>query len=280
MRLISLAPARPVCDGRPAREAALKYCFASLLAFTLAASAGVAQQGSSPAKLTDPATEAVQRMVKQNAQRTEDLKYYTSLRHYHVEFHGLGRTIIADMHAQVVYKAGSGKTFQVIDESGSHALVNHVLLKLLDTESDDSHQQQTALSPANYDFVFQNQATENGRPVYVFAVAPKVKNKLLYRGTVFIDANDYAVVRIEAQPAENPSFWITGTEIHAANAKIGEFWLPQSNRSESKTRFGGTAVLTIDYGTYQFDPPRAESRAAARPMTAGGLDTTPAGNAQ
>jgi hypothetical protein len=28
--------------------------------------------------------------------------------------------------------------------------------------------------------------------------------------------------------------------------------LPRSNRSETKVRLGGTAVLTIDYGSYHF----------------------------
>jgi hypothetical protein len=35
------------------------------------------------------------------------------------------------------------------------------------------------------------------------------------------------------------------------------FWLPERNRSETKVRIGGTAVFTIDYGTY-----RTESAAA------------------
>jgi outer membrane lipoprotein-sorting protein len=254
MRRIDVSPTRPT---RGSRGALVCLCFSALVS-------GLAAQSTPSSQRTpDEPSEIVQRMVQQNLQRSEDLKYYTSLRHYHIEFHGLGRTLAADMHAQVIYKAGSGKTFQVIDESGSHALLNHVLLKLLDTESDDSHQQQTALSPANYDFVFQNEATENGRPLYVFSVEPKTKNKLLYRGKIWIDAGDFAVVRVEAQPAESPSFWITSTEIHSSNAKIGEFWLPQLNRSESKTRFGGTAVLIIDYGTYQFDKSHALTSAAA-----------------
>jgi hypothetical protein len=32
---------------------------------------------------------------------------------------------------------------------------------------------------------------------------------------------------------------------------MGGFWLPQQNRSETEVRIGGTAVMTIDYGTYQ-----------------------------
>lgn len=86
-----------------------------------------------------------------------------------------------------------------------------------------------------------------------------MKNKLLYRGKIWIDSEDYAVVRVEAQPAENPSFWIKSTEIHHLYEKDGEFWLPRMNRSESKIRLGGTSMLTIDYGVYQFEgsqPPK------------------------
>jgi hypothetical protein len=236
----------------PKRASRKRTSLSVLVLLAMAGQVCAFAQSAQSSASGDPA-EIVWRMVAQNETRAHQLQYYTSRRHYHVEFHGLGRTMSADMHAQVSYAAGSGKTFRVIDESGSHLLVNHVLLRLLETEQDDSLQQKAALTPVNYNFSFQTETALNGRPVYVFAVEPKVKNKLLYRGTIWIDAGDYAVIRIEAQPAENPSFWIKSTEIHHAYAKSGEFWLPQSNRSESKVRFGGTAVLTIDYGTYQFE---------------------------
>jgi hypothetical protein len=214
-----------------------------------------AQLAQSP-NATDPA-EIVWRMVAQNETRARQLNYFTSQRHYHIEFHGLGRSMAADMNAQVIYSAGSGKTFHVIDESGSHLLLNHVLVKLLETEQEDSREQKAALTPFNYNFTFDAQTNEDGRPLYVFSVEPKAKNKLLYRGKIWIDANDFAVVRVEAEPAENPSWWIKNTEIHHRYEKIGEFWVPQTNRSESKVRFGGTALLTIDYGSYAFTKPTA-----------------------
>jgi hypothetical protein len=256
MRLIETAPAHLLWESRCARENGVDRLCAMIFLFT-AVSIGGAQSSPGQAKLPDPPSEVVQRMVRQNAIRSENLKYFTSLRHYHLDFHGLGRSLTADMHAKVTYSAGAGKTFQVIDQSGSRVLLNHVLLKLLETEEEDSRQQNTALTPSNYDFVFETEASENGRPVYEFSVAPKVDNKLLYRGKIWIDARDYAVIRVEAQPAENPSFWIRSTEIHHSYVKIGDFWLPQTNTSVSKVRFGGTAILTIDYGTYQFDEPHA-----------------------
>ena len=227
-----------------------------------------AQQDSSVRATTPEPSEIVWRMVAQNETRAHQLKYFTSRRHYHVEFHGLGRSMAADMHVQATYSARAGKTFQVIDESGSHLLADHVLKKLLETERDDSLQKSSGLTPFNYNFTFDSQANEDGRLLYVFSVEPKVKSKLLYRGRIWIDAQDYAVVRVEAQPAENPSFWIKSTQIHHVYGKSGDFWLPATNKSESKVRFGGTAVLTIDYGTYEFEEPHGITTAGTTELTA------------
>ena len=78
-----------------------------------------------------------------------------------------------------------------------------------------------------------------------------------------MDAADFAVVKIDAEPAKNPSVWISRTEINFTNAKTGDFWLPEQNRSETKVRIGGTAVLTIVYGPYQVDPEAIASAAGA-----------------
>lgn len=265
-------------DGPPARSTRMPPRGAGENRFALlVVVVALAVQGSAyataqsaptrPASLEPPA-QIVQHMVQQNELRAEHLKYFTSRRHYHVDFHGLGRAMTADMDVQATYNAASGKSFQIINESGSHVLINHVLKKLLETEQDDSHQQKSALTPSNYNFVFQTETSESGRPFYVFAVEPKVKNKLLYRGKIWIDAGDYAVARVEAQPAENPSFWIKKTEIHHTYAKSGEFWLPEKNRSESQVRLGGSAVLTIDYGTYQLEDPHGITSAEAGELAA------------
>ena len=63
--------------------------------------------------------------------------------------------------------------------------------------------------------------------------------------------HDFAVSRISAEPAKNPSFWISHTDIEHEYAKIGDFWLPAHNVSTSKLRFGGTAKLKIDYLNYR-----------------------------
>ena len=211
---------------------------------------------------TDPA-EIVWMMVARNGTRQQALKYFTALRHYHVDVHGLGRSMSADMHVQVTYIVGAGKRFQIIDEAGSRVLLNHVLRKLLQAEQIDSIEQKAALTPFNYNFLFERETSESGRRLYLFSVEPRTRNRLLYRGKIWIDATDYAVVRVEAQPMQRASFWIKDTAIQHIYGKVGEFWLPQSNISQAKVRSGGTALLSIDYGSYLFEVPHQSAASGA-----------------
>jgi len=238
--------------GRRLRRASV-----TLLVALLGATTALAEKAEN--QPDDAANQIVRRMVERNEIRAQHLQYCFSRRHYHVEYHGFGRSMDASMDVEATYNAASGKTFRVVQQSGSHVLLDHVLKRLLDTERDDSHSHDAALTPQNYRFRLAGNTLEDGRPLYVLEVDPRVKKKLLYRGKIWVDAQDYAVVRVEAQPAENPSFWIKSTEIHQFYAKTGEFWLPEQNQSQTKVRLGGTATLTIDYGNYQFQPPGSQS---------------------
>jgi hypothetical protein len=87
--------------------------------------------------------------------------------------------------------------------------------------------------------------------MYVLIVEPKTKDKFLYRGRIWVDAEDFAVVRLEAEPAKNPSFWTKSNEIEQVYMKVNDFWLPASNHSITAIRLGGNAELTIQYNNYQ-----------------------------
>jgi hypothetical protein len=199
-------------------------------------------------------------MEDHNQARADLLRHYTANRSYHVEYHGFPAAMSASMDVQVTYDAPSSKNFRIVSQSGSRLLVDRVLKRLLKSELEAAQDQsRTALTTANYTFSLLDSEVDDGRQLYVFHVEPKGDGKLLYRGKIWVDARDYAVTRIEAEPAQNPSFWIKKTEIHHVYSKTGEFWLPESNRSETKVRIGGTAILTIDYGTYQIGPATAQA---------------------
>lgn len=195
--------------------------------------------------------------------------HYESLRHYQVEYRGLLTHIQATMAVEVRYDAASGKSFRIVSGSGPKFLVNDVLKRAVESEKEASADKgATALTPANYRFQLEGSESVDGRPAYILDVDPIKPSKFLYKGRVWVDAADFAVEKIEAQPARSPSFWIERTLIHYVSAKTGGFWLPQSNRSETQVRIGGVAVLTIDYGSYQVVLPPPQRLAVA---AAGGL---------
>ena len=197
------------------------------------------------------ADEIVRMLVENNERRAGELKSYTGQREYTVTYHGLA-SMKASMTVEAHFDAPSEKRFRILHQSGPKLLVDRVLKRLLESETEAAKDpSRTALTPANYVFSLQGVQAIAGRQCYILHVEPKVASKFLYRGTVFVDGADYAVVRIQAEPAQNPSFWIKKTQIQHTYAKTGQFWLPEDNRSESAVRLGGTAVLTIAYGPYQ-----------------------------
>ena len=213
--------------------------------------------GTPPALLSEE--QIVDRMQMHDRVQAETLDGYQAQRHYAIEYRGLFKTLDAKMDVEVNYDATSGKSFQILSESGSHTLCEKVLRRAVDSEKEASRNRSaTALTRTNYKFHLAGNETVNGRPVYILDVEPITPSKFLYRGRIWVDGIDFAVARMEVQPGKNPSFWISRTVIHHTNTDMGGFWLPQQNRSETKVRIGGTAVLTIDYGTYRIVPRQSQ----------------------
>jgi hypothetical protein len=198
------------------------------------------------------AAQIVEQMQSRDQARTQALKHYKAQRHYQVEYKGFSATVAATMAVEVNYDTASGKSFKIVSQSGSKLLLEKVLERAVDSEKEASQDKSsTALTMANYKFNLSGSEVLGNRPAYILDVEPLVPSKFMYRGKVWVDAADFAVVKMETEPAKSPSFWISRTLIHCTNAKTDDFWLPEEVRSETKVRIGGTAVLTIDYGKYQ-----------------------------
>jgi len=199
-------------------------------------------------------TQIVDEMLRHNRARADGLKHYESIRHYEVEYKGYSARIGAKLVVEADYDAATGKTFRILSQSGNGLLIEKVLKRLVESEKDAQKDRgSTALTPSNYRFNLAGMESVGGRPAYVLEVQPLVDSKYLYRGKVWVDAADFAVAKIQAEPAKNPSVWISSTAINHQYTRTDGFWLPAQNRSETKVRVGGTAVLTIDYGQYQVE---------------------------
>jgi hypothetical protein len=220
--------------------------------FLLAAGEVWAANGDTAPAANLSAAQIVEQMQRHNQARTQALKHYSSIRHYQVEYRGFSKTVVARMDVEANYDAATGKSFKIVSQSGSKLLCEKVLKRAVESEKEAAQDKgATALTPANYKFHLVGTESLGGRPAYVLDVEPVKESKFLYRGKIWVDAAEFALVKVEAEPAKNPSFWISRSRIQFTNAKMGDFWLPEKNRSETKVRIGGTAVLTIDYGSYQ-----------------------------
>ena len=208
-------------------------------------------RSAAPAALA--ADVVVAKLVATSAQRSAQLHGFHANRDYHLQYRGLLGTREASMQVFSTYAAPDKRDYSIISQSGSKLLINRVLLKLLESEREAlKNRSQVDLSPANYDFDALGIKTLDGAgPCYVLGVRPRKDNKFLYRGKIWVDAEDFAVVQMEGQPAKSPSFWIKETDIESNWQKVAGFWFIQHTRSVTHVRLGGTATLTIDYHDYQ-----------------------------
>jgi hypothetical protein len=189
--------------------------------------------------------------MEKNVERATALQHYVGKRSYRLEYHGFPASAEATMEVEVNYDAPASKHFTIVSSTGSKLIQTRVFHRLLESEEqagDASNRKQTELGSENYTFSLAGTEGAN----YVLTVEPKVESKFLYRGKIWVDGHDFAVTRIEAQPAKSPSFWTTKSMIHHTYQRVdSEFYLPKENKTITSVRLGGTATLTIEYQSYQ-----------------------------
>jgi hypothetical protein len=208
--------------------------------------------------------QVVNNLVRKDAERARALHHYESTRIYRLAYRGFPGDRDAEMTVEAIYDSPSyggpsTKNFKVISQNGSKLVIDRVFKRLLESETeaaDPEMHAHTLLNRDNYDFALIGFEAPGVYSLdkagqYVLAVYPKTKSKYLYRGKVWVDGTDFAVTRIEAEPAQNPSFWTKKSEIYHEYMKVQDFWLPRRNESVSYIRLGGRATLTIEYNNYR-----------------------------
>jgi outer membrane lipoprotein-sorting protein len=232
--------------------------FPILFSLVLAPCAMIAQQAPDAAPVVQQSSLSLEQVLtnleQRNAQRAAALQGFEGKRIYRMEYRGFPSDKDAEMVVKVTYQAPNAKEFTVVSETGSKFVIDHVFKKLLEGEQEAAkgeNRHDTALTRQNYNFELEGYETTPDGGQYILKLMPKTKNKFLYRGKIWVDAKDFAVVRIEGEPGKNPSFWIKKTDIAHRYMKINDFWLPAENHTESFVRLGGKATLSIEYSDYK-----------------------------
>ena len=173
--------------------------------------ASAQEQGGVSRRTTRLTTqEVVEELVGMNLRRAQALHSYHGTRIYRLEYRGFPSSRSAEMVVDVRYRAPGTKEFTIRTSTGSMLILDKVFKKLLEAEEDAQAveaQRNTALNSDNYDFTMVGYESSSLGSMYVLLVEPRTQNRFLYRGRVWVDADDFAVVRLEAEPAKNPSVW-------------------------------------------------------------------------
>ena len=218
-----------------------------LASILLCAGRVLAAQASAPT-----ADEVIANMNARDTLREAASGGYTGSREYLLDNHLFQKS--AQMVVRVTCDETGTKHFEVISEDGWKSANKRVLRQMLATESDSSRpdtRPRNRITSDNYSFRMIDTETHDDRTAYVIEVSPKREEKSLFRGRIWVDAEDYALARAEGEPAKNPSFWTRKVQFVQQYYKAGEYWFPMETTSVTEARMFGSTEVSIRYFDYK-----------------------------
>lgn len=232
----------------------MKRIITILLAALAPALIVIPSASSQTSDLPASADDVIANMMRHDAERKSEMTGYTAVRRYAA----VNRDRRAEMVVRVNTSHDGTKQFTIVSEAGSSAIRKHVFYKILNEEGNSSRREtrdSTRITPANYTFNLVGRETLDSGPAYVLLIVPKTDDKYLIKGKIWINAKDYSIVRIEGQPARNPSFWVHDVHFVHTYQRVGQFWLASSTDTTSEVRVFGRSELTITDSDYALNPP-------------------------
>ena len=115
----------------------------------------------------------------------------------------------AEESGHMEYHTPDKKKFVITSESGSGLVrrmaLNPVVASEIEAASGKQHQDSSTI-PANYTFELLGEQQVGPYECFLVRAVPKRVDKDLFEGDVWIDTQDYSIVRIAGHPAKKLSF--------------------------------------------------------------------------
>jgi hypothetical protein len=154
------------------------------------------------------------------------------------------------MYVQTVFRRPDQLQSTVTRHEGSTFIRSRVFDKILEAETEThakKDKRQVDIIPANYNFSLEGKEECDDRACFHLKITPKRREKYALDGDIWVDAEDYSIVRIHGVPAKKPSIWTLKTEIDRRYKKVAGIWLPARMDSSSNIMIAGHSVLSIEY---------------------------------
>ncbi len=198
------------------------------------------------------AEKVVSRLQEANRRRDELLAGWQVTRRYHLK-NELSKDETRS-EVEVRFDSPAQLHFSTRSQQGSATLAKQVFGRMMDGEKESVQaegRQRSGMTAENYDFRLVGRETLNGRPAYKLAISPKREDTFLIEGHIWVDAEDFAVVRGEGRAVKRPSFWTRSIQLVRTFKKVGPFWLPHRTESTNEVLLFGTTWVTIENGDYR-----------------------------
>lgn len=193
----------------------------------------------------------------ENQSRFDNVLSFTDVEHYAVFRGDDHEHPAAEMTVRMTYRKGSGKTYQILSQSGSALVMKYGLRPLLDNEkalNDPAKVAESWFTSANYEMKLKPGVTQtiDGRPCIALAIKPLRKAPNMVEGTLWIDARDHTQVEVEGIASKSPSIFAGTTHMLRHYANMQGYAMAIHARAESSSMLFGRTVITIDYSDYHF----------------------------
>ncbi len=162
--------------------------------------------------------------------------------------------VLAEETVAVDYRAPRTEWFRPISGKGSSYIRRHVFQRLLNYEAKkvrDGEDPDDLITQQNYSLQVSGRESINGSDCLVVRAVPRHISRDLFDGNIWIDSQDFAIVRISGRLAKSPSFWIKEVNFQRDYRKVNGFWLPSREEAASSVRIFGTETLTVDFMQYK-----------------------------
>lgn len=242
--------------------------------FTFCACAGLAT-AAARAQASGPAV--YQQIDAAVQHRVRHVAAFTDVERYDV-YRGNDETnSVAEITVKATYRRGVGTSYQILSQSGSDLVRKFGLIPLLKHEdqlSQPGSMEHTWFTSANYEMKLKSDQVEslNGRPCYELAITPRHRAPNAIVGTLWVDARDFSIVKVEGVASRRPSMLAGNTRMMREYRDVNGFPMATRARAVSNGLMIGRTVVTIEYSDYHLVLNPATPAAAGTAMAAAGSE--------
>jgi hypothetical protein len=151
-------------------------------------------------------------------------------------------------------------SYEILSEEGHGMIRSKVLRAALEAEQKAKSRAQAAnaaVTEANYTF---QPSGDGGNGVERILIKPRRKEPMMIDGSIFLQAGDGDLLKIEGTLVKRPSFWTRRVEIERKYARIAGARVPVSMSSVADVLFVGKSTFDMRYEYESIDGvPVAES---------------------